>query len=504
MNRIFSALFLAAGMLASGMASAASSGSTPQEQEGQAAKVEDKSPSLSGQQRKQSMEAIEKLLEKRLFKQAAEQSLKQLNEYDDQYSGADLLLYYRALTRLNALDDSLNLDTILQEQMKRHGDNPRFLMDAARLYQDACHTFKLVDGAYIRGSEPWDGEYSGEARDRVQALRCLFKAMQLAEKDKNMKLLGQLRFLTAQAFLQGGERYNSLSPFQAYAALGNLTSLKELPDYVSREEASPFRNVGTVPVTVNPKTGKPEVVFYHASSSWETARNDGERMRWLLDAAIQAAPEMANQINCYTASWCQQLFSYSNTAPSQEFVYGPGNAGAVAGINPAELKTNQTVVKTDRTCKGKFMLVTLPPDYDFIRIASTVQTTPCPEYYVAAGNLKADEFLSRNQRPEAAEILVNTLKNWNTLSWDQQDKEEFLRVADHLKERIAAITEPNGTFDTDKRTLLSGEPVTVAFSYRNASHARVTARSVDMRRWQQERMNKVQASSTLGKAYRKK
>ncbi len=504
MNRIFSALFLAAGMLASGMASAASSGSTPQEQEGQAAKVEDKAPSLSGQQRKQSMEAIEKLLEKRLFKQAAEQSLKQLNEYDDQYSGADLLLYYRALTRLNALDDSLNLDTILQEQMKRHGDNPRFLMDAARLYQDACHTFKLVDGAYIRGSEPWDGEYSGEARDRVQALRCLFKAMQLAEKDKNMKLLGQLRFLTAQAFLQGGERYNSLSPFQAYAALGNLTSLKKLPDYVSREEASPFRNVGTVPVTVNPETGKPEVVFYHASSSWETARNDGERMRWLLDAAIQAAPEMANQINCYTASWCQQLFSYSNTAPSQEFVYGPGNAGAVAGINPTELKTNQTVVKTDRTGKGKFMLVTLPPDYDFIRIASTVQTTPCPEYYVAAGNLKADEFLSRNQRPEAAEILVNTLKNWNTLSWDQQDKEEFLRVADHLKERIAAITEPNGTFDTDKRTLLSGEPVTVAFSYRNASHARVTARSVDMRRWQQERMNKVQASSTLGKAYRKK
>lgn len=504
MNRIFSALFLAAGMLASGMASAASSGSTPQEQEGQAAKVEDKAPSPSGQQRKQSMEAIEKLLEKRLFKQAAEQSLKQLNGYDDQYSGADLLLYYRALTRLNALNDSLNLDTILQEQMKRHGDNPRFLMDAARLYQDACHTFKLVDGAYIRGSEPWDGEYSGEARDRVQALRCLFKAMQLAEKDKNMKLLGQLRFLTAQAFVQGGERYNSLSPFQAYAALGNLTSLKELPDYVSREEASPFRNVGTVPVTVNPETGKPEVVFYHASSSWETARNDGERMRWLLDAAIQADPEMANQINCYTASWCQQLFSYSNTAPSQEFVYGPGNAGAVAGINPAELKTNQTVVKTDRIGKGKFMLVTLPPDYDFIRIASTVQTTPCPEYYVAAGNLAADEFLSRNQRPEAAEILVNTLKNWNTLSWDQQDKEEFLRVADHLKERIAAITEPNGTFDTDKRTLLSGEPVTVAFSYRNASHARVTARSVDMRRWQQERMNKVQSSSTLGKAYRKK
>ena len=33
-------------------------------------------------------------------------------------------------------------------------------------------------------------------------------------------------------------------------------------------------------------------------------------------------------------------------------------------------------------------------------------------------------------------------------------------------------------FDADKRTLLAGEPVTVAFSYRNAAQASVTARSV--------------------------
>lgn len=504
MNRIFSALFLAAAMLASGTASAASSGASPQKQERQAAQNADKAPSPSGQQRKRSVEAIEKLLEKRLFKKAAEQALQQLNEYDDQYSGTDLLLYYQAMTRLNALDDSVNLDTILQEQMKRHGDNPHFLMEAAHLYQNACHTFKLVNGAYMRGTEPWDGEYSGEARDRVEALRCLFKAMQLAEKERNMKLLGQLRFLTAQALLVKSSRYDSRSPFQAYAALGNLTSLKELPDYVSREEASPFRNVATVPVTVNANTGKPEVVFYHASSSWETANNDGERMRWLLKAAIQADPELASQVNYFTASWCRRLFSYANTAPDQEFVYGPGNAGMVAGINPAELKTNQTVVKTDRTGKGKFLLTTLPPDYDFIRIASAIRITPDPACYANAAHLAADEFLARNQRPAAAELLTNALRTWNEQSWDRPDKEEFLNIANSLKKRIASITEPNGTFDTDQRTLVAGEPVTVSFSYRNAAQARVTARPVDMRRWQEERMDTVQSSNTLGKAYRKK
>lgn len=519
MNRLFSALLLAGGLLASGMPSPADSSAPPP----QRARTADKSPSVSQQQRKQSVGALEKLLEKRLFKKAAEQALKQLHEYDDQYSGTDLLLYYQALSYLNSLNDSTNLDAILQEQMKRHGGNPHFLMDAAQLYQNVCHTFKLVDGVYIRGAYPWDGEYSGEARDRVEALRCLFKAMQLAEKEKNMKLLGQLRFMTAQALPVKGSRYSSLSPFQAYAALGNLTSLKDLPEYVARDEASPFRNAATVPVTVNARTGRPEVIFYHASSSWETAKNDGERMRWLLDAAIQANPELANQVNYFTASWCRRLFSYSNTSRDQEFVYGPGNAGMVAGINPAGLKTNQTVVKTDRTGNGKFLLITLPPDYDFIKIASAVRITPDPDCYVNAAGLAAAEFLSRNQRPAAAELLTKTLQTWNAHSWDQTDKEEFLDIADNLKnriaaitepngtfdtdknnlkKRIAAITEPNGTFDTDKRTLLAGEPVTVSFIYRNASRACVTARPVDIKRWQEERMDKVLASSTLGKYYR--
>ena len=498
MNRFFSALFLAAGLLASGMPSPADASTPPQ----QHALAEGKNSPVSPQQRKQAVENLEKLLGKRLFKQAAEQALKQLHEYDDQYSGTDLLLYYQALTRLNALDDSINLDSILQEQMKRHGANPHFLRDAALLYQSACHTFKLVDGAYIRGAGPWDGEYSGEARDRVEALRCLVKAMQLAEKGNNMKLLGQLRFITAQALPVKGNRYAPLSAFQSYVALGNLTNLKELPDYVSREEASPFRNVATVPVMVNAGTGKPEVIFYHASSSWETAKNDGERMRWLLDAAIQANPELANQVNYFTASWCRRLFSYANTAPDQEFVYGPGNAGMVAGINPAELKTDQTIVKTDRTGNGKFLLTNLPPDYDFIRIASAVRITPEPDYYVNAANLAADEFLARNQRPAAAQFLGKILQTWNAQSWNKKDKEEFLDVADNLKKRIASITEPNGTFDMDKRSLLAGEPVTVSFSYRNASRACVAVRPVDMKRWQEERMDKVQTSKTLGKAYK--
>ena len=125
---------------------------------------------------------------------------------------------------------------------------------------------------------------------------------------------------------------------------------------------------------------------------------------------------MENEVNLFTAFWCRNLLSYANTAPYQEFVYGPGNAGSVEGINPADLKTDQTVVRTDRTDKGQFMLITLPPDYDFIRIASRVTPSPYPaEPYLDAAKIISGEFLARNQRPAAVDVLKKTLQTQRSI-----------------------------------------------------------------------------------------
>lgn len=130
----------------------------------------------------------------------------------------------------------------------------------------------------------------------------------------------------------------------------------------------------------------------------------------------RADPELENEVSLFTASWCRNLLSYANTAPYQEFVYGPGNAGSVEGINPADLKTDQTVVRTDRTDKGQFMLITLPPDYDFIRIASRVTPSPYPaEPYLDAAKIISGEFLVRNQRPAAADVLKKTLQTYKDM-----------------------------------------------------------------------------------------
>lgn len=456
-------------------------------------------------ERERSIEAIEKLLNKDEFKSAAEIALKQLNAYDDEQSGRDLELYYHALNRLNDLSGPTNLDTIIQEQTKKHGSNPWFLMSVANLYNTASHSFKLIDGQYIRQPNLWNGEYSGEARDRIEALRCLVRAMTIAQDNENLKLLGILRFHTAK-FLAGDpdffHRYGgTAAPIQAYAALGNLSELNELPAYVDRNESQQYRNVATLPVSVNPKTGQREIIFYHASSSWETAQNDGERMRWLLNAAVQANPDLANAVNLFTATWCKTLFSYGNTVSGQNFIYGPGNAGAAGGFNPSELKENQTVVQTDRTNKGNFMLVTLPPDYDFINIASQVTLNHLPSAYLNARDLIANEFLARNQRNAAADIFKKTLVAWTKVADGSWANPELQNVKGELRELIESIEAPNGEFIRDNRTLVAQEPVSVSFEYRNAAQASVTARPVNMKAWVEEHLNVVLKAQKLDKNY---
>ena len=236
MNRFFLRSFLAAGLLASGMPSPADASTPPQ----QHALAEGKNSPCFPQQRKQAVENLEKLLGKRLFKKAAEQALKQLHEYDDQYSGTDLLLYYQALTRLNALDDSINLDSILQEQMKLHGANPHFLRDAALLYQSACHTFKLVDGAYIRGAGPWDGEYSGEAKGPCGSPAVPCQSHAACGEGQQHETSGTTALHHGTGVAGQRKPLRSLSAFQSYAALGNLTNLEGIAGLRLQRGSIPF------------------------------------------------------------------------------------------------------------------------------------------------------------------------------------------------------------------------------------------------------------------------
>ena len=82
--------------------------------------------------------------------------------------------------------------------------------------------------------------------------------------------------------------------------LQTLTDLGELPDYGEPYYGS--RDVGT-PVDAD---GNP--VFYPICKSWDEAKNDGERWRWLLTQAAEADGSRAVEAAAQWAGFLQQQF----------------------------------------------------------------------------------------------------------------------------------------------------------------------------------------------------
>ncbi len=443
---------------------------------------------------------VEKLLKNRLYKQAAEVALKALKEQNNDQSGYMLSLYCEALNRLGEMGDGITLDSILEEQLKLHADNPRFLMAAAGIYINANHQFNLVNGQYIRQAQYRHGNFSGEERDRVLALRCMVRAMDAAQAKADMKTLAEARMTLAGFFINNTGSRNWGGAFYKYANMSNLTDLNKLPDFISNEEAPTFRNVTTLPLTTEPTTGKKSPVWYHCPASWEAAANDGERAMWLIKAAVQANPEIKDRVLMQHVEWLSGLLSYNNVSGHGEPLYGPGNANSVGGYNPAELKNNQTVIQTGRVNKGQFLLIDLPEDYDFIKLAEQIEAEKNPQLFLQANQLIANELMTRNQRPQAVVNLKKTKEKLLTLKENEKVNAKTLEGwIKGLDRQITAITEANGSFEQDGRYLVAGEAVSILFAYRNATTAKITAQEVNAKLWQQERINKILNTETAPK-----
>ncbi len=443
---------------------------------------------------------VEKLLEKRLYKKAAEAALKNLKDLDNDQSGNMLTLYCEALNRLGEMGEGITLDSILEEQLKLHADNPHLLMAAAGIYLNANHHFKLVDGKYVRAARYRYADYSGEARDRVHALQCMMRAIAAAEQKKDMKTLAQARLILAYMFMNntGGRGWGG--PFYKYANMSNLTDLNKLPDFISNDEAPTFRNVETLPLVTDAATGKKSPVWYHCPASWQTAANDGQRAMWLMKEAALAYPEIKDQLLLQKAEWLNSLLGYATVSRMGEPLYGPGNAYSVGGYNPAELKNNQTVIQTGRVGKGQFMLIDLPEDYDFIKLAEQIDSASHPFIYFQANQLIANEYMARNQRAKAVALLKQTKEKLQGLKDGDKMKPDTLKsLLKGLDKQIDDITKPNGIFEQDNRYLVAGEAVTLLFSYRNADAAKVTAQEVNVKLWQKERLNKLVTTDTAPK-----
>src|SRR5262249_5631209 len=220
---------------------------------------------------------------------------------DPKHVSADLKGGVHCLQRLGRVEE---LDEFREAIIAVHKDNWRLLETAALSYNNTEHYGYIVAGKLNRGNHRGGGKFvSSQARDRVRALQLMQQALPLTAKDADKASVAQFHLQFANLLLDGGGYHE---PWR----LQYLTDLTQLPDYDETGTVYYGRrgyNYGDqtqgAPVDAE---GKP--IFHHLPKSYEAAKTDGERWRWMLHRVTELAPARTAEVRMIFANFLREQF----------------------------------------------------------------------------------------------------------------------------------------------------------------------------------------------------
>ncbi len=203
-------------------------------------------------------------------------------------AGDDLSAALNCMNRLGRPD---GWDELAEKTVVAHPKDWRVLWSAARGYYHATHYGRMSDGKFYRGRHIRSGRYiNAQHRDRIRALQLMQQALPFIGKGDDPKKAGAF-YIDLAAYLRG---YHHSWILQA------LTDIDDLPELDDPHDWGRTRHA---PVD---EDNRP--LFYPVPKSWEAARNDGERWRWLLHKAAQADPDRKNELELVFADFLHGQF----------------------------------------------------------------------------------------------------------------------------------------------------------------------------------------------------
>ncbi|MBQ7649765.1 MAG: hypothetical protein IJS15_02340, partial [Victivallales bacterium] len=300
---------------------------------------------------------------------------------------ADVIAAYSsAFSCLHSLGKEDEQDALMEDVMRVHGYDWRVAFNVASTILAMSHEGQLVDGKFHRGFNRRirGAKYVNvELRDRVRFLQIYHSAIIAAEKDKTATNKEK-----SEAYRQFAM---SIKFHRDYWRLQILTDLSKLPDY-DNTEVFYDHHVG-LPVDAD---GNP--VMYKVPASWESAQNDGERFRWLLDKMSKIDDDGRIEANYWLLSFLQKQFG-SGTID----IHGDKNA-IQSAMQLDRLDDNEYIVKLATGLKR----ITLPADYSFLTIAKELFADKSLMEKVDADDiveLISEEYVQRRQYVKAADLL---------------------------------------------------------------------------------------------------
>jgi uncharacterized protein YfaS (alpha-2-macroglobulin family) len=361
----------------------------------------------------------------------------------------DLHFTVNCLNRLGRISE---FDELIEAAIDTHSDNWRFLRVASQRYRSINHHGVVVGDKFQRGNSRNRGKYSNSyERDRVRSLQLLEKARELCE-DEPAAERGQLLYEYSLAIQSGLGSLNSWR-------LQIKTNLSRLPD-LEENNWRGYRNEGA-PVDAG---GNP--VLYRIPLTFEAAKSDGERWRWLLAEIERLQPSRRAELLSVYAKFLHNQFGVQTMAQFRWMRNGlqqsdePDESGTFALHTLSDDETIARLATGVRRFK-------LPKQHNFIALNKEVIAVTKTRLGEKARDQLARVYENRRQYPKAAEAWRKAIRDCGR--GDRQWREKSLaQIVDHWGRFEPSQVQP------------SGRGAVVDFRFRNGTSVEFEAFPIDI------------------------
>jgi uncharacterized protein YfaS (alpha-2-macroglobulin family) len=363
-----------------------------------------------------------------------------------------------AMICLPALNRTDEIDEFREKVVAAHKNDWRVLAAVAQSYLTFDHYGFMIAGEFKRGQHRGGGKVvHATKRDRVRALQLYRSAMKIAQNESDKREPAEMLRQFGQAMIYGGQSWQ----------LQSLTNLEKLPDYEegwyygNQQQAAPVDEAG------NP-------VFYSLPKTWDAAKNDGERWRWLLETMVEWAPSRRNDERLDRARFLESQFGVQTIA---QF-----------GFVLPESKSDSEK-KAEKT--GIWALDTLGEDETIARLATGIKRFKLPDEF---------NFIKLYQQV----LADNGAKQPNSFALDSaralallfENRRQYPRAVEYWRIAIAnARDEPRKLFESRLQQIVgnwgqfgsvmtqpAGRGATVEFRFRNAKQVEFVAHEINVRK----------------------
>ncbi|MBO7708151.1 MAG: hypothetical protein J6S42_05670 [Thermoguttaceae bacterium] len=381
-----------------------------------------------------------------------------------------------ALEQLNRTGE---IDVFLEEAVKSHPRDWRVLAAAARQYSALNSFGSLIDGKFCRGVGLGSNRtVDSSERDRVRAMQLYTEGMKLLEAQRAAP--GVSPEEVCDFYNEFARTCLDVGSNRAY--LQKLTDLETLPDY-RRETGYAGWNVPSYP----PVDDQGNPVFYEIPESFEAARNDGERWRFLLDkAASSGAPDASNAHFLYANFLMEEFGSGSlgipEPLPSEGEQNGENPLAALGSL--ASLSDDETIARlADGIKRFKF-----PEGQNPLRIYRGLMEDPSVgiDTQIRAAVELGRAYLNRTQYLRAEEVYRRLV--------DLEIKAELPPHERFARGELDNLTGSYGAF-APIAAKAAGTPVSFLWKYRNGKKVRFRAQEINIRLFLQDAMNYLEESA---------